>query len=109
MTVQRSKERTREKEKQRTAREIFDEALKDSRTEIGSDKLVAEVEEGLDDRKSQKEIFEACLEASKSYIGSDPAMREVAADIFLQKTGFSESEGFFELYVEECSHAGPRN
>ena len=109
MTAQRSKEQARKKEKARKASEIFDQALKDSPTEIQSDKLVAEVEEGLDDRNSQREIFEACLEASKSYIDSDPGMREVAADIFLQKTDFSESADFFELYVEECSHAGPRN
>ena len=109
MTAQKSKERRREQKRTRKVSEIFDQALKNSRTDIESDKLVAEVEEGLDDRNSQREIFEACLEASKSYIDSDPGMREVAADIFLQKTDFSESADFFELYVEECSHAGPRN
>lgn len=109
MTLQRSKERKREQERTREVSEIFDQALKNSQTQIESDKLVAEVEEGLDDRNSQIAIFEACLEASKSYIDSDPGMREVAADIFLQKTDFSDSADFFELYVEECSHAGPRN
>lgn len=110
MTEQRSKEKSRKKRyNPKTVREIFDRALKNAQPELESGKLVAEVEEGLEDRTSQKEIFEACLEASKSYVDSDPAMREVAADIFLQKTEFRQSDNFFELYVEECSHAGPRN
>ena len=108
MTAQRSKGRVRQKENSRTASEIFKQALENSRAGIEPDMLVAEVQEGLGDESSQKEIFEACLEASKSYIDRDPAMREVAADIFLQKTDLIESASFFELYVEECSHAGQR-
>ncbi|QKQ98610.1 hypothetical protein GKQ38_03750 [Candidatus Nanohaloarchaea archaeon] len=107
MIEQRSKEKDiREEKGSKTVREIFDQALENAQPDLKTEKLVTEVNEGLDDRSSQEEIFEACLEASKSYIGADPAMREVAADILLQKEDLREPGDFFELYVEECSHAG---
>lgn len=85
MNSQRSLEKSGGQERRKTIQEIFDQALDNSAAELKSQRLVARVDESLEDKASQKEIFQACLEASKSYIGADPGMREVAADIFLQK------------------------
>ncbi|WEL23009.1 hypothetical protein [Candidatus Nanohalovita haloferacivicina] len=109
MNSQRSLEKSGSQERRKTIQEIFDQALDNSAAELKSRRLAAEVDESLEEKASQKEIFQACLEASRSYIGADPGMREVAADIFLQKVDLDEEERFFEMYVEECSHAGPRS
>lgn len=109
MNAQRSLEKNSDQSNRKTVQEIFDQALQNSSAELQSQRLVAEVDQSLEEKASQKEILQACLEASKSYVGADPGMREVAADIYLQKVDLGDEERFFETFVEECSHAGPRS
>lgn len=91
----------------KTISQIFKQALENSDSRIKREDLIEEADKILDREPTNEDVYKACLNASKSYIASDPAMREVAADIYLQRSERVKDKMHFELYVNECSHAGP--